>query len=812
MVSDLAKIKSHPEKLLQVHIEGVINKSNNRTASLLAKYAALFHDLGKINPNFQAKLEGIKSAGYSQHSYISAFAFLNWYLRNRETANRIFQIEGNDISVLKLITAIILHHHGNLPNMDENISSQAFDDMIKCMERDSEKFPISEYLSSILNFEHIPFDMAIKSWYKNEISNIDLGRNGKEFEIKNWQKNALDYFMETQFAFASVIESDKRDAGDNNKFNYSDLLDSNCIQLQESLKRLFDDLSQRKSLSKLNQVRTEIRQEAVKNICELLESDQRVFTLTAPTGAGKTFTLLDVAKEIQRKKGKLGIIFALPFLSITEQVEDIITKTLKVDVLSVNSKSQNERIEKAQQEYETEQNTENLKALIVENFIENTFDHPLIITTFVQLFETLLSNRNSTLLKLPNFANRIFLIDEVQALPPRLYIFFSAWLDAFCKRFNAYAILSTATMPDLRIPNKEELRNNANFEKINPQNLFRDYVCPTDLLSPIKYFNNDVFNRYIVNVIDTSQTIESLRDKILNEESSVLIILNTIQDTKDLFNALSDNGNVHLLNTHFTPEDRLKKIESIKVTLGQGKEKVILISTQLIEAGVDIDFPVVYRDLCPLPSLIQSAGRCNRNKTVDQGNVYLFQLINQKGKFSSELIYRNDGKLFLEFIQQNISGVIQEKELFNVQKNFFNSIAQNLEIGAYPEAKMNLIEEINKAQFDNIGKFQLINNNTFGTQYRFYIPNDDEDNEFEKLAELIASISKESYSETVKSQIDINSQLKRMSMRIISVRLKSKTDIPPLGYPNAVCGLLKSKISNYNSISGFHLNTEDLFL
>ena len=221
MVSDLTNIKSHPEKLLQVHIEGVINKSNNRTSSLIADYAALFHDLGKINPNFQAKLEGIKSAGYSQHSYISAFAFLNWYLKNKERANHIFLLEGNDITVLKLITAVILHHHGNLPNMDENISSQTFDEMIKCLESDSEKLPISEYLTSILNFEHIPFDMTIKSWYKNEIPNIDLGRKGKEFEIKYWQKDALNYFLETQFAFASVIESDKRDAGDNNKFNYS---------------------------------------------------------------------------------------------------------------------------------------------------------------------------------------------------------------------------------------------------------------------------------------------------------------------------------------------------------------------------------------------------------------------------------------------------------------------------------------------------------------------------------------------------------------------------------------------------------------
>lgn len=810
MVSYLSNIKSHPEKLLKDHINGVLEKSGNRTTSIVAKYAALFHDLGKINPNFQLKLQGIKSAGYSQHSYISAFAFMNWYINNRESANRLLDVDGKDITKLKLITAIILHHHGSLPNMDENLLSQPFEDLIKFLESHSDKLPISDYLSNVLNFDHLFFDMSVKQWYKNNIPNIDLGQNGNEFEIKYWQKNSLYNFLETQFAFASVVESDKRDAGDNEKFNYSSLLENSCFQLKNSLEYLFANLALNKTVNELNMVRTEIRKEAVCNISKLLETDQRVFSLTAPTGAGKTFTLLDIAKEIQNKKGNLGIIFALPFLSITEQIHEILNKTLSVDVLSVNSKSENERIDNAQKEYENEQNLENLKALIIENFIENTFDHPFIITTFVQLFETLLSNRNSTLLKLPNFSKRIFLIDEVQALPPRLYIFFSAWLEAFCKQYNSYAILSTATMPDLRIPEKKELESSRNFDKINPKLLFKDYVCPTDLLSPEKYFNNEVFNRYNVNVMEAEQTIESLRESILVENESVLIILNTIQDTKDLFIELSDCENVVLLNTHFTPEDRLIKIERVKFLLG--KEKVILISTQLIEAGVDIDFPVVYRDLCPLPSLIQSAGRCNRNKKIDKGKVCFFYLLNKNGKHSSELIYRNDGKLFLEFIKKNITGVIQEKELFNIQKDFFNSIAQNLEIGAYPEENINLIEEVNKAQFEKVGKFQLINNKTFGNQYQFYVPTDQNDNEFENLAELIKTISKNDYNEATKSRIEINSQLKKMSKKIISVRLMNRTDMPALGYPIAICGILKINLENYNSVFGFNLNKEDMFL
>lgn len=810
MVHDLTKIESHPGKPLKVHIKGVCEKSAKRTSSIIAKYAALFHDFGKINPNFQHKLQGIKSAEYSQHSYISAFAFLNWYINNRTEANHLLNLNGNDLTNLKLITAIILHHHGHLPNMDENISEQAFDAMLGFLKIHEDKLPISEYLQQEMKHEHVKFDMSIKPWYKLKIPNIDLGKDGKEYEIKHWQKDSLQYFLDAQFSFASLIEADKRDAGKLDLFNYESLIGDSISQISSSLHNQFSRFSQSKSISELNKIRTKIREEVVASIPSLLATGRRIFTLTAPTGAGKTFTLLDAAKTIQKEKGKMGIIFALPFLSITEQVEDIILNSLHIDVYPVNSKSFNERIEKAQKKYESEQSAEQLKALLVEDFVENSFDHPFIITTFVQLFETLLSNRNSALLKLPSFSNRIFLIDEVQALPPRLYIFFSAWLDAFCKMNNSYAILSTATMPNLAIPEKPEWNNNKEYELRNPKMLFKSYACPDDLLSPEKYFNEDVFNRYRINVIEDVQTIDSLKDKILADEKSILVILNTIQDTKDLFNELSDLANVFLLNTHFTPEDRLKKIEQIKQLLRN--ERVVLISTQLIEAGVDIDFPVVFRDLCPLPSLIQSAGRCNRNKYIDFGEVFLFQLVNAHGKYSYELIYQNEAKIFLDFIKKEIKGTIQEKELFDIQKRFFNSIAQDLIIGELPEEKINLIEEVNKAQFEKVGKFQLINNKKFGKQYHFYVPKDEGDLDFEKLITLRNAIFSDSYEEIRKSKIDLNLQMKKMSNRVISVRIFDDRNLPPLYNQEPVCGLYKIGMESYDSIIGYKLNREDIFL
>lgn len=810
MVFDLKKIESHPGKLLKIHVNGVCEKSAKRTTSTLAKYAALFHDFGKINPNFQQKLKGIKSAGYSQHSYLSAFAFLNWYNSNRAEANCLLGVNGNDFTNLKLITAIILHHHGNLPNMDENISDQALDAMIDFLQKHWATIPVSEYLKEEMAFEQSKFDLSFKTWYKLRIPNIDLGKDGKEHEVKYWQRDSLQYFLKTQYAFASVIEADKRDAGKIDLYNLEALLPDSISQISSSLEVLFDKFSQASSVSELNQVRTQIREEAVASVPKLIAQGQRIFTLTAPTGAGKTFTLLDIARTIQKQKGNLGIIFALPFLSITEQVQDIISKTLHIDLLAVSSKSINERIEKAQKDYETEQSEEKLKALLVEDFIENTFDHPFIITTFVQLFETFLSNRNSTLLKLPNFSNRIFLIDEVQALPPRLYIFFSAWLDAFCKMNNSYAVLSTATMPNLAIPERTDLQKNPIFELKNPGTFFKAYSRPEDLLEPKKFFENNVFNRYKISVVEEEQTIVSLKERILAEERSILVILNTIQDTKDLFNELIGLSNVFLLNTHFTPEDRLAKIEQVKRLLAN--EKVVLISTQLIEAGVDIDFPMVFRDLCPLPSLIQSAGRCNRNKQMKFGEVFLFQLVNGKGKYSSELVYRKEASLFLDFIRREIAGTIQEKELFDIQKRFFNSISQDLVIGEYPEEKMNLIEEINKAQFERVGKFQLINNKTFGEQYQFYVPSGKDDENFEELVSLLGGVKGGSYDENREFRIKVNAQLKRMSNRVITVRVFDKSNLPPLYCQEPVCGLYKIGRESYDPVVGYKLNKEDVFL
>src|SRR5205085_4555373 len=225
--------------------------------------------------------------------------------------------------------------------------------------------------------------------------------------------------------------------------------------------------------------------------------------------------------------------------------------------------------------------------------------------------KTLVSNKNATLLRLPNFSRTIFLLDEIQALPPRLYTFFVALLDEFCRQFDSYAVVSTATMPYLEIRPKENVANQPDNEK--PEKLFATYTRPSELLDAGCY-EGKVFNRYSISNKKHISTVEQLADAMQDHNDSCLVILNTIDDTKRLYALLREFYGVDeciLLNTHFTLNDRRAKLNHCQQRL-KDKEKIVLVSTQLIEADVVIDFAVLYMGWYPPANQIQSAFRWKR--------------------------------------------------------------------------------------------------------------------------------------------------------------------------------------------------------
>ena len=550
----------------------------------------------------------------------------------------------------------------------------------------------------------------------------------------------------------------------------------------------------------MNTTRTEIREEAVQNIRVALASGSRVFSLTAPTGAGKTFTLLALSAEIRRLAQEHGVCYTLPFLTITEQVENICRDMFGSDfVTRINSRSRNPEMERLLKE--SENDPEKAADILRLAFSDETFDAAFTITTFVQVFETLLSNRGASVMRLPNFSKTIFLVDELQALPPRLYVFLTAYLQAFCEKFNSYAVVSTATMPALDLLEKHT----------DARALFSSYKKPSELLEFEKYYTRPVFNRYKIIRIDQGIprfTLDALKASLDDTEDSCLVILNTIDDTVQLYKKLcpfEPNPEIVLLNTRFTLKDRQEKIAYCQKRL-EDRKRIILISTSLIEAGVDIDFPIVYRDLCPLPSLIQSAGRCNRNgKRKDEdgnfipGEVQFFTLVeeaDEKIKPRAMLIYRDQADQWsLDFTRQQCQNTFQERDLLEVQKAYFAEINKNLEIGrhklcidkkASPSVwkQDNLVSRVSEMAFEIVGSFRLIDEAEFGQERRYYVPENDADRSWEELGKLAGQVAEAAREkgnfEAVKvRQAKLEDHLRQLTNRVVQIRFHSKSEVPP---------------------------------
>lgn len=772
-MSNLNIYKSHPDKSLLTHIEGVKNHIQLLSNSDNAELVATFHDLGKINPFFQKKLSNNITQGYDRHSYLSAFALMCFLVADDRYTD-------NDIVGL---CAIVAKHHGDLPDF---IPEQGNSNILNTNEIIQDLFPL-------LDKYDIPIDDYVNHFTNNhscsqlscmpEIREIFLSIPNNQLFKEEENNEPINYYLTIQNLFASLLLADKTDAA-----CLDDFITKNNRHVEEFAnvfsKCLNNRLENLQQDTDLNKLRTKIRCNAVDNIKKELPNNERVFELTAPTGSGKTLMLLSLASDIIKQKGPKRIIYSLPFLSITEQVEKEVLDIFRGyedNIQRIDSKSTNAIFESLQKQIEDEPKEEYYKKMNVLDFKEQTFSYPFVITTFVRFFETLLSNKNSELLKLPNFSNSIFLIDEIQTLPPRLYTFFAAYLTEFCNKYNSYAILSTATQPNFELPSRSGYSGNA-------KDFFPEYKKPIALLP--SYFDNELFNRYIIKYREESISLSELAEEVNNIQESCLVILNTIDDSLNLYEEIKNRNDakVLLLNTHFTPSDRKKKIADVKKLLKDNKQ-VILISTQLIETGVDIDFPIVYRDLAIASSIIQSAGRCNRNGRLDHKGIVNLIKLNKDGKLRANLIYRDQDADLLRFTKESFTKIeYNETELLSVQQSYFNKINSDLNFGQYNVKDRNgkyrfLLPDIKNAMFDTIGQFSLIDKDFYGEERQYYVRESENDQNFDKLIELrqdlIDSLQNDDEFTVIKmKKIAIEQHLKNMSNNIVQVRIR-KQDTPP---------------------------------
>lgn len=318
-----------------------------------------------------------------------------------------------------------------------------------------------------------------------------------------------------------------------------------------------------------------------------------LFTLTVPTGGGKTISSMAFALKHALKHGMKRIIYVIPYTSIIEQTQDVFEKVFGVGNVVAHY---------ANVQYNSDENGRvgDKRYLAAENW-----DAPVIITTNVQFFESLFANRSSSCRKLHNIAQSVLIFDEAQMLPvpylkPCVYA-----ISQLVQSYGCSAVLCTATQPALTPLFKEYL----------PQQPIRE-LCP-QVQENFTFFKRTRFEKCGV------LSDEALAQR-LGGEKQVLCVVNNRKQAQALYKLLPQEGSHHL-STTMTPEHRRAVIKEIRQRLKDGLPCRV-VSTSLIEAGVDLDFPVAYRALAGLDSMIQAAGRCNREgkRPLDDSVVYLF--------------------------------------------------------------------------------------------------------------------------------------------------------------------------------------------
>ncbi len=365
--------------------------------------------------------------------------------------------------------------------------------------------------------------------------------------------------------------------------------------LRDRLDAHLEGLTARASASEVNALRREVLHHARKRAVDT----PGLFTLTVPTGGGKTLTSLSFALHHAVHHGLDRILYVIPYMNIIEQTAAVFRDVLQDDesegphfVIEHHSTFDEQRVEKRS-------GKEKLR-LAMENW-----DAPIVVTTAVQFFESLFSNRPSRCRKLHNIAGSVVVLDEAQTLPLEFLRPCVAAMDELARNWRATVVLCSATQPALR----EESGFCGGLREVRelaPQ--------PTRLQRSLK--RTRIHQK---GPMEDSEITERLRGT-----PQALCIVNTRAHARALYEAIEDQDGATHLTTSMCARHRREILEEVRSRLTIG-EPIRLIATSLVEAGVDLDFPVVWREEAGLESIIQAAGRCNREGKAPSGDVIVFR-------------------------------------------------------------------------------------------------------------------------------------------------------------------------------------------
>ncbi|MFH0736428.1 MAG: CRISPR-associated helicase Cas3' [bacterium] len=736
------------------------SSGNNVLIELIDKICML-HDLGKYTSFFQKYLFKEKVEDSLRfHASIGAYTLFNLYKNINPK-----------LAVLSYF--IIKSHHKNLIAI---VDDPVFSDMDVIVLNNIFKQQ-KQSLSSII--EQIEKELNIPN-LKNYLVFPENADRLLHKEIKR-KPNIENYFL-VNYLFSLLIEADKLDASNTKQYNKVKI-DNNSVT------KYLDLLP--KNLSNINRIRSEIRETIKAQIStDLLK--HKIFTLTSPTGSGKTLLSLEFAINLrnlirQTQNKEVQIIYSLPFINIIQQTE-LVLNDVFADNVKILSHYQYSSIFDAETVGENGANyNQQIQHL-------ETWQCDIIITSFVQLLQTLIGNKNKFLKKFHHLANSIIILDEVQALKAEHLPLIGSVIYFLTEFLNSTVLLMTATKPIIfELANKFILCNeNAEAKPYE--------LLPNNELY-FKQFNRTQLIPYLDNVLDIYEFFELFKS-IYKPDCSCLIVCNKISTSLEIYEVIRDfvdenKNNIYYLSTNLLPADRDEILNNIRLDLKQNK-KPLLVSTQVIEAGVDLDFDMGFRDIGPLDSIIQAAGRINRNCKKDTPSPFYIIDLGNCTKIYGSIVYSTVKKLlttgtniqeinYLDLIK-NYYYILSNKSKYDESENIFNSIKN-----------LNYYKDGEK---DTIADFKVIDEKAFSASV--FIETDDTAKfEYSRFCDFIdKKITKEDFNKYKK---DFNKRVLEVPKTFINNQLKSR--VQNLYY-----------ISNdiidyyYNKQTGFIRKDKDVFL
>lgn len=621
---------SHPYYPYIKHVENITASFNDRNHQT----AAYYHDIGKLSKEFQDFINDPGKSKKTTHALESALIY--FFENNLEITSENFPIF---ISILK--------HHGDLENVNSIANERLSDENYL-----SNRYPrLKEKIEYVK--QHIGIDLDFELDEFCEFFD-------KEDFVKSNDFGGLDNYFMIKEIFSKLIFADKFEAIFRESYESEDFR-----KVDGCLNKLLTILSgKNKSLS---QIRNKAREEVIDNFKDNL--DNKIYLIEAPTGIGKTFIALQLALEIVKIKEKKRIINALPMTSIIDQTFEEYSKVIdNSDLLKFHYLTYSKKY------FSTDEEEDEKDQLGQKNdFLTTSWAlDKVIVTTFNQLFNCFYSNRNRELIKFWTLRDSVIIFDEIQAIPRILLKDVSETINFIAKKLNIDFILMSATIPAIK-------------EFLEP-----DLTC--ELLNN-KYFSMDFNNRYLLSFNKDIDNLELLSEEIIEKTktvNSVLCVVNTKKLALEIFEKLEinfQNEEILLLSTNFIPKDRKQILNIIRDRL-DNNQKTILISTQVVEAGVDLDFDYGFREFSPLSSIIQTAGRVNR-----EGNKKDCELI-VTGKIGGTPYHAKD--ISFEEVKELLSEDIEEKDILKTLKKYFKIVINKTS----PDTM--LIEKMENLEFEDV--------------------------------------------------------------------------------------------------------------